>query len=487
MRWSVAASPPESPERAVFARRPVLGLAAAFGLLLLVTSGGYGFAGDELYFIVAGAHPAWGYADQPPLVPVLARALSLVSDSPVVLRLPVTVLMPVALVVTGLIAWELGGGRRAQLLAAWTFVLAPHVLGDSHNLTKAPIGLGLCTVVVWLLIRWLRVRDDRHWPAIGAVTALALQTNHVFAVFWVVAGLVALGSRGAALLRSRWFWAGAAIPVVATIPGLLWQARNGWPQAAMVGEISAATSSVSGGPRFVPMVLLTAGLLGGALLCSGLWWLLRFPQHRVLGVTLLVVAVLVWVAGGRRDYFADVAFPLCWAAGAVAVEQGLTARWWRWVPTWPVMAVSAVVLMRGFVPLPVEWLGGYDRAFVVVHDEDWRGLAETVSVAHQRVPPGTVIIAGDYWHAAALDRYGLPSVYGDMRGYWWFGTPPDSRNVLYVGALPRVLEAHCGTTEELASHLDTPVHLCSNLDKSLPDLWPQLKHVDRRQEWKERE
>jgi hypothetical protein len=54
--------------------RLALGVAVAVGVLLLLVAGAYGFHRDELYFVVAGRHPALGYVDQPPLTPILSAA-----------------------------------------------------------------------------------------------------------------------------------------------------------------------------------------------------------------------------------------------------------------------------------------------------------------------------------------------------------------------------------------------------------------------------
>jgi hypothetical protein len=77
---SPAAQEPVSPSDRV----PVLAwvIAAVFVAVELAVSGRYGFLQDELYFIVAGHHLAFGYVDQPPLAPLLTRVTGLLGVSP---------------------------------------------------------------------------------------------------------------------------------------------------------------------------------------------------------------------------------------------------------------------------------------------------------------------------------------------------------------------------------------------------------------------
>ena len=66
---------------------PVLLVAGLMVAALVAVSGAYGFHGDEMYFIVAGRHPAFGYVDQPPLTPLLSAAsVALFGASPTAVR-----------------------------------------------------------------------------------------------------------------------------------------------------------------------------------------------------------------------------------------------------------------------------------------------------------------------------------------------------------------------------------------------------------------
>ena len=164
---------PSAEARPPIAWRPLSIVAGATGLLLLLTSGQYGYHRDELYFLTAGRHLDWGYIDQPPLTPALARLFdTLFPVSLVMLRLPSTLAAVAMVLLAGLLARELGGGRAAQLVAAGCWAGAGLVLVSSHLLSTSTFDLLFAMALSWLWIRWLATRDPRLWLVMGAVLGI---------------------------------------------------------------------------------------------------------------------------------------------------------------------------------------------------------------------------------------------------------------------------------------------------------------------------
>ena len=95
-------------------------LALADFLVHMIFATNYGYFRDELYYIVSGTqHLSLGYVDFPPLIAYVAALLNVISKDSLFSIHAVAALNEALLVfVAGLIARELGGGRRAQLLAA---------------------------------------------------------------------------------------------------------------------------------------------------------------------------------------------------------------------------------------------------------------------------------------------------------------------------------------------------------------------------------
>lgn len=151
----------ESDTRAPFARWGVLSIAAAAGIVLAFCAGRYNYFGDELYFLAAGRRLSFSYADQGPVLPLLARAMdTLDPGSFFVLRLPSILLTLAALVLSAAIARELGGGRGAQLLTATAYATSIFLLLQGQTLSTNAVDTALWVVITWLLVRWIRTRHD---------------------------------------------------------------------------------------------------------------------------------------------------------------------------------------------------------------------------------------------------------------------------------------------------------------------------------------
>ncbi|MGW4132016.1 ArnT family glycosyltransferase [Amycolatopsis japonica] len=488
---------------AAFARLPVGLLAAAAAAVLLATAWRYGYFGDELYFLSAGKRLAWGYADQPPVLPFLALAMDTLAPGNVfVFRLPAVLATAAGVVFTGLIAYEMGGDRRAQTRAAAAYAICGQFLGSGHYLATSTIDPALWTLIAWLLVRWMRTRDDNLLLWLGVATAVALNVKLLIATFWVAAGIAILLFGPRDLLRRPKLWAGAGIAALSMVPTLWWQAANGWPQLEM-GDVIAheTTGGWSGRAGFLPALLTGAGLgIGVVGVLYGLWVLLfssRLRPYRFLGWTAVGVIALFILSNGRYYYAAGM-FGVLWAGAAVHFGQLKPSLWFRWIPTWPVFLLSALYTLPYALPVwPSAWLAeGRDvpRPAYALEEIGWPDLARSVADAYHRLPPEqrerTTLVTAGYWQAGALDRYGadygLPAVYSPSRGFWYFGHPPETADsVLFVGPDPaRLLRSF--TDARIVSRVDNatgvrnvsrgmPIWLVTGHTGSWAEAWPALR------------
>src|SRR5262249_59181821 len=165
---------------------PVVGLAAVKLAVPLVFAGRYGWHGDELYYLASGRHLELGYVDYPPVPPAIARLVQVVApDSVVALRFPGILAGALVVVLAALIARELGGGRRAQVLAALTVVISPVFLGGNFIFSTVDFDQLVWALLLWLVARVLAGRDPRLWLLAGLVLGVGLETKYTVAALAV--------------------------------------------------------------------------------------------------------------------------------------------------------------------------------------------------------------------------------------------------------------------------------------------------------------
>ena len=121
-------------------------------MVLLLFAGAYGFHRDELYFILAGRHPDFGYVDQPPLTPLLSAALAcLLGVTPLAMRMVPALAAGAAVVLTADIARRLGASRAGQSWPRSSRYLGRLGAGHLDETTTYD-------VLFWTLTMWLSSR-----------------------------------------------------------------------------------------------------------------------------------------------------------------------------------------------------------------------------------------------------------------------------------------------------------------------------------------
>ncbi len=462
---------------------------SAFALVLLLTSPRYGYHRDELYFLAAGQRLDWGYPDQPPLVPALARLLSAIDpDALWLLRLPATLAATLVVVCAGLMARELGGGRGARVLAAGAVASAALVQGAGHLFGTTIFDLAAWSLICLLVLKLVRGADPRWWLAVGAAVGLGV-LNKVLIVVPVAALTFALLLTPARkILATRYFPAAIGIAAVLAAPYLWWQASNDWPQWTLSRAIAAGSSGTSDSP--IMFVLLQFGLIGPLLVplwAYGLWRLWR-SRYRAFALAYGLLFVVFLIAGGKAYYLGGM-YPVLLASGAVGLTGWLGANRKRWAAAGSVVALNAALSASLFLPLlPVQAVSespmlavNYDAGETI----GWPRFVEQVAAAH---PPGAAILTANYGEAGAIEHYGaahdLPTPHSGHNAYWSWDPPPDTATtVLTVGLARDRLTALCATVEP-AGVIDTgldndeqgaPLFLCQDPRHPWSQLWPHLR------------
>ncbi|MGA5305905.1 glycosyltransferase family 39 protein [Nucisporomicrobium flavum] len=475
-------------------------IAAAFVAVELAFSAGYGFQQDELYFIQAGRHLAFGYVDQPPIAPLLAwLATALGGLHPTAVRALPALEGGAIVVLAARQAVIFGAGRIGRVLPALCMACAPVLIGAVHIANTTPPSLLAWTLVV-LCVSTAIARDrPRWWLGAGVAAGLGLQTNNLLTLLLLALAAGLLLTRRFDVLRTRWPWLAAGIAAVIWAPNVVWQATHGWPAFAMSASLHRENTSAGDYVGGLPAQILYGGLFTAPVLIAGVVRLWRTPELRYLAVTVTLTAVyvLAWVPG--KPYYTSGLLPAVLAAGSVATERWF-ARGRRPLARRTVVVGAVLVATLAALPtvLPVwpvrdvhaRTTGADLRNMIGWPQLASRVAAETSALTAAGTPP-TSIFTGNYAEASTLDVLGgpgLPPVLSGHNAYgmWGPGGASDAR-VLAVDASDR-LRPYFGRCRTLGTfitpyrvdndfnHLD--LSLCTGPAGDWPALWPHLTHDD---------
>ena len=510
---TVSASRHRGPPLAVGAIGVLAGLKLALHVAVnLITP--YEFHRDELLYLAMGRHLRLWSMDFPPAIALLAEAArAVVGDSLVGLRMVPALAGTGVVILAALGARELGGGWRAQVLAALCVIGSPLFLRSANLFQPVVLDQLTCMLALLALARLLGGYGPGSWLVLGLALGLGLLVKFSIGVIGVAITLAILFSRLRRALRTPWPWAALLLALAIGSPSLVGQIRLGFPildqlatlrvtQLERVTAIDFLFGQILWGPS---TLLAVAGL-------AGLLWSHRLEAFRGLGVACVAAFLLLLLLHGKAYYVGPV-YPALFAAGAVQVEalgESTTAEFVNWGTVTVLVAYALVISPLG---LPYLWplrMAVYVQALGLTEavrtktgelgelPQDyadmigWKQQAEAVARVYHSLPADqraeVVILAGNYGEAGALELYGpryrLPPPVSPAGSYWFFGAGPrPGRVVLAIGIDPAALALGFRSVREVgrvghrwavAEERDVPITLAMRPRRTLQEVWPSL-------------
>ncbi|HTA54314.1 MAG TPA: glycosyltransferase family 39 protein [Candidatus Acidoferrales bacterium] len=483
----------------------------------LIANPHYGFSRDELYFVICGFRPAWGYVDQPPVVPLLAAGSQLFGHSLFLLRAIPAFFAAASVYTTCALAAELGGGAFAEIFAGLVAAVTPALMDFGGKITTDTVGLWLWPLTALYVLRIVKGADPRWWLAVGAIAGMALESKYsaLFFAVAIVAGLLLAPQRRA--LATPWFAGGVMIATVIALPNFVWQAVHGFPMWTLLRDIDGLKNGFLSPPQYVVMQLLVTHPLLAPVWLIGLITLLRRRDARFLGIAyLLLIGLMIALHG--KDYYPGNVYPIPIAAGAVTIEAWTRGRRFFWRPALAAYAlVAGILLVPLLMPvLPERTMSAYDRIAESKLDREvnlartdrrdignlppdwadmhgWRELATVVAGIYRALPPAqraqAAILASNYGEAAAIDffgsEYGLPPVLSGHNQYWLWGTRGYSGNVLIDVHGDCDRDARLFRVHHVVARFSNPwgrpfengfpISICEGITTPLATVWPKLR------------
>jgi hypothetical protein len=480
----------------------------ALGTLIAqqLAGGRFGFHRDELATLDDARHLAWGYIAYPPITPFFGRiSLALFGTSLRGFRVFAALAQAVAVVLTGLMARELGGSRGSQLVAAAAAI--PFCLASGALMQYVAFDYLFWVLTAYFVTRLLKSEDPRWWIAIGSTIGLGMMAKYTMGFFAIGIVVGAVLTKTRRHLAGKWLWIGVCLSVLIMLPNLIWQIQHHFISLDFLHHIHERDVRIGRAKGFLPDQLKLT-LLAFPLWLAGLYFYFASKageRFHMLGWMYAVPLVLFIVAKGRGYYLAA-AYPMLYAAGSVWGEErlrSLSRSWTGAVRALIWTALAADIVLAAAVAIPPATINSPLWKFAsknngdLVEELGWPELVQTIDQIRDSLPAEDRahlgIMAGNYGEAGAIDLYGpplgLPPAISGINSFWQhgYGNPPPE-TLIVVGLSRSFLGRNFAScriaghypnfygiqNEEARDHPD--IFVCHGLRQSWPDFWKDFQY-----------
>ncbi|OQB23858.1 MAG: hypothetical protein BWY11_01588 [Firmicutes bacterium ADurb.Bin182] len=449
-------------------------IALATTVFHLIISENYGYFLDEMYTLACSKHLSLAFVDIPPVAPaLLALVTSIFGNSLFAIHLLPSVFSGAAVIIAGLMAKELGGGKWAVVIAGLAAAFVPVWMAVGTLYTYDFLDQFMIMLLFYFLIKLIKSGNLKLWLVIGAVGGIGLMTKPSMVFFIFALALALLFTKHRCMYATPWPWLGAGIAFVIILPAVIWQIGNGFPIVEYWSAYSAWKTVRASPLEFILMQVVGMNVILLPLWLFGLYYLLfdkEGKKYRLLGVNFLILFA-IFLATGAKLYMLIPAYAMLLAGGAILFERFALKKKFKKILVAAyacLVAVTGAVQAPNFMPiLPIDDLVEYydtiggmfgvkavrlDNSIARVeipqyfYDRlEWDVLVNDVAEVYFSIPEqeraDTVIATLNYGWAGAVDllggEKGLPNAMCGQLNYYFFSLDKiSSKTWVVIGESP---------------------------------------------------
>ncbi|MGE5425180.1 MAG: glycosyltransferase family 39 protein, partial [Syntrophothermus sp.] len=424
---------------------------------------------DELLYFSQSLHLSFGYFSVPPL----SAWLAFVSARFLGYNLFAAKFLPAlaggfTVFLCGSMARELGGGSRAQVMAAISMSCSLLFLRAFYLFEPVPFDIFFWTLMFYFLLKFLNTHQNKFLIYLGITLGFSL-LNKYNPLFLLIAFLIVIPFTPERLIfRNRKFYTAALVAFLIFLPNLIWQLNHGLPVIHHMKELSQTQLVHMSLGIFLKeqlLIIMSATLIG----IPGILMLLLKKDLRrywLIGMMCIVVLLIFILLKGKSYYTAGI-YPVMLAAGAVGITSLTRRNFMDYLIILFLIASTMVILPLGIPVFKPEKMVSYFDGFAKITGSNdvrrfednqyhplpqdyadmlgWNELTLITATAWQQVADkdATIIYAENYGEAGAIRvigrKYGLPEPvsFNESFIYWRpLSFKKEIKTVIYINDEP---------------------------------------------------
>lgn len=420
---------------------------------------------DEFLYLEQGNHLAWGYMEVPPMLSWLAYLTKLFGNTFFWVKFWPCLFGAFTLIITCRMVKEMGGGLYAILVAGICIIFTAYL--RLNFLFQANfLEVFWWTLAAFFIIKYINSSKAKYLYLLGFAIGFAwLAKNSVlFFATGIAIGLLLTTYRK--LYLDKHLYGAALLAFVIAFPNLLWQYNHNWPLLHHMDELRETQLKFINPAEFLmdQVLMFFAAFF---IWIMGLIWLFtkKGKPYRLLAWIYLSIIVLL-IASSGKNYYSLGAYPMLFAAGAVALQQWTASRlrWTRYIAVTVILFLTWVIAPMA-MPIwePASLAAFYKKrklenmGFLKWEDQQnhslpqdfadylgWKEMTAKSEAFYNSLPKdkrdSTIIYCRHYGQAGALKYYGKEKAFTDKvitdNGSFLHWIPADLqfRHLVFIGS-----------------------------------------------------